>query len=75
MDYPEILRFAAKFNIPQKNIEINGASKIKVNLKELKKAKEQNRKERFEFVRLYANWVKRTPNKVWSRQLAKMLDG
>ncbi|MFH1200351.1 MAG: hypothetical protein V1708_04755 [Candidatus Micrarchaeota archaeon] len=48
---------------------------MNADLKALKKNKEQNFRERLEFVRQYADWVKRTPNKVWSRQLAKMLDG
>ena len=48
---------------------------MNADLKALKRQKEQNFKERLEFVRRYADWVRRTPNKVWSRQLAKMLDG
>jgi hypothetical protein len=48
---------------------------MKISLKELAKAKRHNAKERLDFIRQYAAWVRRTPNKVWSRQLAKMLDG
>ncbi|MEK6953743.1 MAG: hypothetical protein AABX01_01955 [Candidatus Micrarchaeota archaeon] len=48
---------------------------MKISLKELAKAKRQNSKERLDFIRQYAAWVRRTPNKVWSKQLAKMLDG
>ena len=28
----------------------------------------QNQKERLDFIRMYAAWVKRTPNAEWSRQ-------
>jgi hypothetical protein len=40
----------------------------KIDLKYLKKQKRQNFKERLEFVKMYADWVKKTPNKVWSAQ-------
>jgi hypothetical protein len=43
--------------------------------KELDAARRQNFIERLKFIDSYAAWVKKTPNKVWSRQLAKMLDG
>jgi len=46
----------------------------KIDLKELEKEKEQNRKNRLEFVKLYAEWLKKTPNKVWSRQQNKLLN-
>ncbi|MFH0972249.1 MAG: hypothetical protein V1835_06845 [Candidatus Micrarchaeota archaeon] len=48
---------------------------MKIDLKELKRAKRKNAKERLEFVRKYADWIKKTPNKVWSKQLAKFHDG
>ncbi len=34
----------------------------KINLKELERFKEQNFRSRLEFVRFYANWIKKTPN-------------
>lgn len=37
-------------------------------LKEIEDQKRQNFKERLEFVKWYAEWVRRTPNKVWSKQ-------
>lgn len=46
----------------------------KINLAELKKEMELNRQQRLEFVRQYADWMKKTPNKVWSRQQNKLLD-
>ena len=46
----------------------------KIDLKELAAEKERNRKQRLEFVRQYAEWLKKTPNKVWSRQQNKLLD-
>ena len=39
----------------------------KVNLKELGKWKKQNQKERLAFIDWYAEWLKKTPNKKWSR--------
>ena len=34
----------------------------------------RNREDRFDFVRLYAAWLKKTPNKIWSKQHVKFLD-
>lgn len=34
----------------------------------------KNFEERLEFVRQYANWVKSVPNRVWSRQQAKLIN-
>jgi len=39
-----------------------------VDLKELAKDKERNFKERLEFIDAYVEWLKKTPNKVWSKQ-------
>ncbi len=41
--------------------------------KEMAEEKRRNSKERLEFVRFYANWLKKTPNEVWSKQHAKYL--
>ncbi|MDD5162842.1 MAG: hypothetical protein PHD95_01395 [Candidatus ainarchaeum sp.] len=46
----------------------------KIDLSELKKEMELNRQQRLEFVRVYAEWLKKTPNKVWSKQQAKYMD-
>ena len=32
------------------------------------------RKERIEFILYYVDWIKRTPNKEWSRQQAEFID-
>ena len=42
-------------------------------LLELEEEKERNRKQRMDFVNQYVNWLKKTPNKVWSKQHAKYL--
>ncbi|MDP2666682.1 MAG: hypothetical protein Q8P05_04250 [Candidatus Diapherotrites archaeon] len=34
---------------------------------------EKNRKERMAFIDYYADWLKKTPNSVWSKQHAKFL--
>jgi len=38
----------------------------KIDIDELRKAKEENFKERLEFLDSYANWVKNTSNAKWS---------
>ena len=45
----------------------------KINLKELKKLKEDNFKERLEFIDKYADWMKKNTNKKWSSQQAKII--
>jgi len=40
----------------------------KIDLKELDEEKERNRKQRLEFVKQYAEWLKRTPNRKWSKE-------
>jgi hypothetical protein len=37
-------------------------------------AKERRLRERLEFVRFYARWVKSVPNEVWSRQQALLIE-
>jgi len=46
----------------------------KVNLKELKKQKELNFKQRLEFIDKYSDWLDKTPNKKWSKQQKAMID-
>jgi len=46
----------------------------KIDLKELEKEMELNRQQRLEFVRMYAEWLKKTPNKVWSSQQNRLLN-
>lgn len=45
----------------------------KINLKELKKDIKKNEKERLEFIDRYVEWLKKTPNKKWSKIHAKFL--
>jgi len=40
----------------------------KIDLEELKRDKKKNFEERIKFTEEYAEWVKKTPNKVWSKQ-------
>jgi hypothetical protein len=35
---------------------------------------EQNLKERLNFIRYYAEWVKTVPNEIWSKQQAEFID-
>ena len=46
----------------------------RVDLKELKKLKEDNFKERLEFIDKYVEWLKKTPNKKWSSQQKDIID-
>jgi crotonobetainyl-CoA:carnitine CoA-transferase CaiB-like acyl-CoA transferase len=40
---------------------------------EFEENKKRNRKERIEFIRKYVEWLKKTPNKKWSKIHAKFL--
>ena len=44
-----------------------------MNLQSLEEDRKRNRKQRLEFITVYARWVKRTPNKVWSKQQKKLI--
>ena len=43
-------------------------------LEELEEQRQENRKERLRFIRFYAAWLKKTPNKVWSKQHSEFID-
>ena len=45
-----------------------------VNPLELKFDKERNREERLKFIRFYAEWVRKVPNEVWSKQQAELIN-
>ena len=45
-----------------------------IDLKELKKFKEENFKERLEFIERYTEWLKKTPNKKWSNNQKKIIN-
>ena len=47
---------------------------MKINLSELEEKKERNREERLEFIELQVEWLKRTPNAVWSKQQAAFIN-
>lgn len=51
-----------------------GLKLTKKDFKELEEEKQRNRRQRMDFVDMYAEWLKKTPNKVWSKQQAKYLD-
>jgi len=46
---------------------------MRIDLKELEEDKKRNRKEHQDFIRLYVEWLKKTPNKKWSKIHAKFL--
>lgn len=43
-------------------------------LKELEMEKERNFQQRLKFIDAYAEWIRKTPNKVWSRQQKKFME-
>jgi len=45
-----------------------------IDLKALQKLKEDNFRERLEFIDKYVEWLKKTPNKEWSKQQKKLID-
>lgn len=45
----------------------------KIDLKALKKLKQANFKDRLEFIDKYVEWLKKTPNKIWSSQQKKII--
>jgi len=45
-----------------------------IDLKELDKIKEEILKERLEFNKKYVEWLKKTPNKKWSKQQRDLID-
>lgn len=47
---------------------------MKFDLKELDDDRERNFEERLRFIDLYVEWLRRTPNEVWSRQQKEMVD-
>jgi hypothetical protein len=47
---------------------------LKVIHTELAFDKKKNFEERLKFIHFYAEWVRRVPNDVWSRQQAELID-
>lgn len=45
-----------------------------INLEELKKFKEENFRQRLEFIEKYAEWVKKKSNKEWSSQQKEIIE-
>jgi len=45
-----------------------------IDIDKLKKFKEKNFQDRLEFVKKYAQWLKKTPDKKWSSQQRKIID-
>ncbi|MCC7573643.1 MAG: hypothetical protein KO464_09720 [Candidatus Methanofastidiosum sp.] len=43
-------------------------------LKELQEEKERNFKQKIEFAEFYAEWIRKTPNKEWSKQHSKFIN-
>ncbi len=46
----------------------------KIDLKELRKLKQENFKERLEFIDKYSEWLKKTKNKQWSSEQKSIIN-
>ena len=46
----------------------------RIDLDELRKEKERNFEERLKFIDLYVEWLKKTPNRVWSKKQKELID-
>lgn len=51
-----------------------GLKLSKKDLQEIEEEKKRNQRQRMEFIDLYAQWLKKKPNAVWSRQQNKLSD-
>ncbi|MBU4245846.1 MAG: hypothetical protein ABIF85_00450 [Nanoarchaeota archaeon] len=49
-------------------------TKLKISAQELRKKKEQNFKERLKFIDLWVDYIKKTPDNVWSAQQKELID-
>ena len=47
---------------------------LRLNLGLERRAAARNRRERLLYVDTYVEWLRRTPNRVWSRQQGRMID-
>jgi hypothetical protein len=47
---------------------------MNIDLKDLNKKKNQNKKERLAFIDMYVEWLKKTPNEIWSKQHADFIN-
>ncbi len=47
---------------------------IKVDFKAMEEFKKKNFQERLKFIRFLADYIKKTPNKVWSAQQKNIID-
>ena len=45
-----------------------------IDLKKLKKEQERDIRENLKIIDIYASWVRKTPNRIWSRQQANILN-
>ncbi len=46
---------------------------MNINIKELEEERERNFKERLKFIDIYVEWLKKTPNEVWSKQQKELI--
>ncbi len=47
---------------------------MNIDVEEMKESIRKNNEERLKFIDLYVEWLKKTPNKEWSKQQKKVID-
>ncbi len=50
------------------------AAELKISLRELRKKRERNFEERLKFRDYWVDYIKKTPNEVWSAQQKELID-
>ncbi len=48
---------------------------VKLDLEDLEEDKKRNFEERLAFIDLYVEWLKKTPNEIWSKQQKEFMEG
>ena len=71
LDIKTLTEFNRKLKTQDLFIKMNMPN---IDLKELEKQKEENFKQRLEFIKKYVEWLKKTSNKEWSRQQNELID-
>ncbi len=49
-------------------------AELKINLRELRKKRERNFEERLKFIDYWVDYIKKTPNEIWSAQQKELID-
>lgn len=50
------------------------AAELKINLRKLREKKQSNLRERLKFIDFWVDYIRKTPDDVWSRQQKELID-